>query len=56
MKIIDDFLWKDDHKFFVDLFEHKDFPWYICKKVAAQEVPEEYESLRRRYFEELVQE
>ena len=43
MKIIDDFLWKDDHKFFVDLFEHKDFPWFICKKVAAQEVPEEYE-------------
>ena len=44
MKIIDDFLWKDDHKFFVDLFENKDFPWFICKKVAAQEVPEEYES------------
>ena len=43
MKIIDDFLWKDDHKFFVDLFENKDFPWFICKKVAAQEVPEEYE-------------
>ena len=43
MRIVDNFLYEDDHKFFVDLFEHKDFPWYICKKVAAQEVPEEYE-------------
>ena len=43
MKIVDNFLYEDDHKFFVDLFEHKDFPWFICKKVAAQEVPEEYE-------------
>ena len=40
MKIIDDFLWKDEHKFFVDLFQN--IPWFICNNVTFEEESEEH--------------
>ena len=43
MRIVENFLEEKDWAFFYDLFQRQDFSWHLCKKVTAEDVPEEYQ-------------